>query len=164
MTELTSTERLTTGAQVPDFTADSTLGPWRLSEQLKRWLVLYFYPRDDTPGCTTESEEFRDAEPLFAQWGATIVGISRDTLKSHARFKEKYALPFVLLSDPQETLCLQFGVMKAKTMYGKPVRGIERSTFLIDHERRIVHEWRGVKVPQHVAEVLKQLQTLSTNQ
>jgi peroxiredoxin Q/BCP len=119
-----------------------------------RFTVLYFYPKDNTPGCTTESIAFRDLYEQFRAAGAAIYGISRDSLRSHDNFKAKLGLPFELVSDPDEALCLQFGVMKMKNMYGKQVRGIERSTFVLDQSGRIIKEWRGVKVPNHAEEVL----------
>ena len=120
-----------------------------------RKLVIYFYPKDSTPGCTAESMEFRDNIEAFTNANTLIVGISRDSLKSHENFKGKLELPFELLSDTDETVCLIFGVMKMKNMYGKQVRGIERSTFLIDEEGILRHEWRGLKIPGHVQDVLK---------
>ncbi len=117
--------------------------------------VLFFYPKDNTPGCTTENMAFRDLHSQFQRYGVEIYGISRDSLRSHESFKTKLGLPFELISDMDEALCLQFGVMKMKQMYGKTVRGVERSTFLIDAEGKLVKEWRGVKVPGHVDEVLQ---------
>ena len=149
-----------TGKKVPDFTAASTRGEFSLSSLNGRKLVLYFYPKDNTPGCTTESIDFRDRIDAFEKAGAVVVGVSRDSLKSHEGFREKQALPFELISDPDETLCEQFGVMKMKNLYGKQVRGVERSTFVIDPEGRLVREWRGVKVPGHVDEVLEFVQSL----
>ena len=110
-------------------------------------MVLYFYPKDNTPGCTTESQDFRDLHAEFLSASAVVVGISRDSLKSHENFKAKYELPFPLISDADETVCNLYGVIKQKNMYGKQVRGIERSTFLIDAYGVLVQEWRGVKVP-----------------
>jgi len=127
---------------------------FRLSSHRGHLVVLYFYPKDSTPGCTTEAQNFRDLQPEFDRLNCIVAGISRDGLKSHANFAEKQCLPFPLLSDADETVCQQFGVMKLKNMYGKQVRGIERSTFLIDRQGLIVREWRGVKVPGHAAEVL----------
>lgn len=122
--------------------------------------VLFFYPKDSTPGCTTESGDFRDHHDAFLAAGTKVFGASRDSIKSHENFKAKIAMPFELVSDPDETLCEAFGVMKMKNMYGKQVRGIERSTFVIGRDGTIVREWRGVKVPGHVAEVLAFVQTL----
>ena len=120
-----------------------------------RYTVLYFYPKDITPGCTTESIAFRELHEQFQQAGAEVYGISRDSLRSHEGFKSKLGLPFELIADIDEAVCLQFGVMKMKNMYGKQVRGVERSTFVIDAEGRLMKEWRGVKVPNHADEVLE---------
>ena len=117
-------------------------------------MVLYFYPKDNTPGCTTEGMQFRDLHMNFKRAGAEIFGVSRDSLKSHENFKAKLHFPFELLSDAGEAACKQFGVIKLKNIYGKQVRGIERSTFVIDGEGRLAREWRGVKVPGHAQEVL----------
>lgn len=146
--------------QVPDFTAPATGGEFSLSGIKGKKLVLYFYPKDNTPGCTTEGLQFRDLYPKFKKAGAEIVGVSRDSLRSHENFKAKLELPFPLISDPDETLCALFGVMKLKKMYGKEVRGIERSTFLIDGAGMLRHAWRGVKVPGHVDDVLSAVQAL----
>ncbi|SFM65142.1 peroxiredoxin Q/BCP [Ectothiorhodospira mobilis] len=150
------------GKPVPDFTLPATGGvELRLSDLLgSQHLVLYFYPRDDTPGCTTEGRDFTEHYARLTEAGATVLGISRDGIRSHERFKDKYGFPFQLLSDEQETVCELFGVMKQKTMYGKPVRGIERSTFLVDRDGILRHEWRKVKVPGHVEQVLAALKTL----
>jgi peroxiredoxin Q/BCP len=145
---------------VPEFTAESTGGPLRLSALKGKTVVLYFYPKDNTPGCTTEGADFAAAHKRFAKAGAVVVGVSRDSLKSHENFKAKMGFPFELISDPDEKLCDSFGVMKLKNMYGKQVRGIERSTFVIDGEGKLRREWRGVKVPGHVDEVLAFVQSL----
>lgn len=123
-------------------------------------VVLYFYPKDATPGCTTEAQQFRDLHAKFVKAGTVILGVSRDSIKSHENFKVKMGLPFDLLSDPDEALCAQFGVMKMKNMYGNQVRGIERSTFLIDGKGVLRQEWRGVKVDGHAEAVLKAVQEL----
>jgi len=128
---------------------------FQLSGRPARHTVLFFYPKDNTPGCTTENIAFRDLHEQFQAAGTEIYGISRDSLRSHEGFKSKLGLPFELISDPEEALCQQFGVMKMKQMYGKTVRGIERSTFVIDAGGQLVKEWRGVKVPGHVDEVLE---------
>ena len=142
--------------QVPQFSAVMTGGKdFQLSDYSGKNLVIYFYPKDNTPGCTTESIAFRDAYSDFQQANTEIFGISRDSLRSHDGFKNKLALPFELISDPDETLCQLFNVMKMKNMYGKQVRGIERSTFVIDATGTLVKEWRGVKVAGHVDEVLE---------
>jgi peroxiredoxin Q/BCP len=146
---------------VPDFQLPATSGKnFRLSEYLGKTLVLYFYPKDATPGCTTQGMQFRDAYAGFQTHNAEIFGISRDSLKSHENFKAKFTFPFELLSDTEELACTQFGVMKMKNMYGKQVRGIERSTFVIDKNGKLVKEWRGVKVDGHAAEVLSFIATL----
>lgn len=123
-------------------------------------LVIYFYPKDNTPGCTTESIQFRDLYPAFQQADCEVVGISRDSMKSHENFKAKFTLPFALLSDTEETVCNQFGVIKQKMMYGKQVRGIERSTFVFDRNGHLRHEWRKLKADGHAAEVLEFVRTL----
>lgn len=148
------------GSTVPEFSAASTGGEVSLSGLRGSKVVLYFYPKDDTPGCTTEGMRFRDLHDDFRQAGAVVLGVSRDTMKSHERFKSKLSFPFELVSDPDEALCEAFGVMKLKNMYGKQVRGIERSTFVLDAEGRLAREWRGVKVPGHVDEVLAAVQSL----
>ncbi len=141
---------------VSDFSAAMTGGQtFQLAGRAARYTVLFFYPKDNTPGCTTENIAFRDLHEQFRAAGTEIYGISRDSLRSHEGFKTKLGLPFELISDPDETLCLLFDVMKMKQMYGKTVRGIERSTFVIDAQGQIVKEWRGVKVAGHVDEVLE---------
>jgi peroxiredoxin Q/BCP len=146
---------------VPDFEAPATGGKtFRLQDARGKPLVLYFYPKDNTPGCTDEGMQFRDLYPEFENLGCTVYGISRDSLKSHESFKAKMTFPFELLSDPEERLCGMFGVMKMKNMYGKQVRGIERSTFVIDKDGYLRKEWRGVKVPEHARAVLQFVKTL----
>jgi len=146
---------------VKDFSIPSTGGgSFRLSEHRGKKLVLYFYPKDNTPGCTQQGADFRDRHKEFRKAGAEILGVSRDSLKSHEGFKSKMKFPFELLSDAEEELCAQFGVIKMKNMYGKKVRGIERSTFVIDGDGVLAREWRGVKVPGHVEEVLNFVMTL----
>ena len=146
---------------VPDFELPATGGKtFKLSQYPRKCLLIYFYPKDNTPGCTTEGMQFRDHYAEFQQLGCDIAGISRDSIKSHEAFKAKLALPFDLLSDAEETACRLFGVMKLKNMYGKQVRGIERSTFIIDQKGMLVKEWRGVKVPNHVQTVLDFIKTL----
>jgi len=142
------------GKPVPDFSLPSTGGNAFRSKERGRKLVLYFYPKDNTPGCTTQGADFRDAHTAFRRAGCEIYGISRDSLKSHEGFKAKMKFPFDLLSDEDETVCKLFGVMKMKNMYGRKVRGIERSTFVVDEKGVVAREWRGVKVPGHVQEVL----------
>ncbi len=146
------------GQPVPAFTAASTQGEISLDTLRGHYAVLYFYPKDSTPGCTTQAQGFRDRHQDFTDAGCRIVGISRDSLKSHANFTEKQNLPFPLISDPDEAMCQSFGVMKMKNMYGKQVRGIERSTFLVDGQGVLVREWRGLRVAGHVDEVLQAVQ------
>ena len=149
------------GKPVKDFSLPSTGGAtFKLSEHKGSKLVLYFYPKDNTPGCTTEGQGFRDHYKEFTRAGCEIFGISRDSVKSHEGFKAKQAFPFELLSDAEEAACAQFGVIKMKNMYGKKVRGIERSTFVLDGKGVLVREWRGLKVPGHVEEVLSFVKTL----
>jgi peroxiredoxin Q/BCP len=148
------------GQPVPDFSTETTAGPFRLATSPAQVLVVYFYPKDNTPGCTTQGAAFRDAWPRLQAAGASVLGVSRDSLKSHAGFKAKMAFPFELAADPDETLCAAFDVMKMKNMYGKQVRGIERSTFVIGPDRRLLREWRGVKVPGHVDEVVSFVESL----
>jgi len=146
---------------VPELEAPATGGKtFRLSTARGQPLVLYFYPKDNTPGCTTEGADFRDHYPAFKRAGCEVLGISRDSLASHQRFKEKMKFPFELLSDPGEAVCEQFAVVKMKSMYGKKVRGIERSTFVVDRQGLLAREWRGVKVPGHVQEVLNFVKAL----
>jgi len=125
-----------------------------------QWVVIYFYPKDATPGCTTEGQDFRDNHHAFKALNTTIFGLSRDTLKSHETFKAKQQFPFELISDSDENWCQHFDVIKQKNMYGKQVRGIERSTFIINPEGKLVHEWRKVSVTHHVNDVLNTLKTL----
>ncbi|MCX8017484.1 MAG: peroxiredoxin [Rhodocyclaceae bacterium] len=156
-----STTPSAVGLTVPDFSLPATGGKtFRLAALRGQPVVLYFYPKDSTPGCTTEAGQFRDRHEAFVAAGASVWGISRDSLKSHENFKAKLGLPFELLSDAEETACRLFDVIKTKTLYGKQVRGIERSSFLIDAEGRLAREWRGVKVPGHADEVLAAVQSL----
>lgn len=146
---------------VANFTLPATGGQiFTLSSARGKLLVIYFYPKDSTPGCTTEAQQFRDLYPAFQKTNSGIVGISRDSIKSHENFKAKFNLPFALLSDTDETVCNQFGVMKQKMMYGKQVRGIERSTFVLDQRGNLVKEWRGLKADGHAQEVLAFVQSL----
>jgi len=149
------------GKKVADFAAPATGGStFKLSDHKGHPVVLYFYPKDNTPGCTTEGADFRDRYKQFTKAGAVIAGISRDSLESHEGFKAKMDFPFALISDADEKLCAQFGVIKMKNMYGKKVRGIERSTFLIGADGKLAREWRGVKVAGHADEVLEALRAL----
>ncbi len=147
--------------RVPDFSLPATGGPdFSLTAQAGKVVVLYFYPKDSTPGCTSEAQQFRDLYPQFVAVDAVILGISRDSVKSHENFKAKQSLPFELGSDADEAVCNVFSVMKMKNMYGKQVRGVERSTFVIDRNGFLRREWRGVKVPGHAGEVLAFVRTL----
>ncbi len=148
------------GKKVPVFEAPATSATFKLADHTGTTVVLYFYPKDNTPGCTTEGANFRDAYPKFLKANAIIVGVSRDTLKSHDNFKAKMEFPFDLIVDADEKLCAMFDVIRMKSMYGKEVRGIERSTFVIDGSGKLVKEWRGVKVPGHVDEVLAFVKSL----
>ncbi len=144
------------GLMVPDFSLPATGDTiFSLAANRGRPLVIYFYPKDNTPGCTTEAGQFRDLHGEFARLGCPIYGVSRDSIKSHEGFKAKLDLPFELLGDGDEIACRLFGVIKMKKLYGKDVRGIERSTFLIDAAGRLAREWRGVKADGHAADVLK---------
>ncbi len=147
--------------KVPDFelpaTGDKTI---KLSDLAGKKVVLYFYPKDSTPGCTKEGQDFRDHFDAFSAAGVVILGISRDGIKAHENFKAKQAFPFDLLSDREETLCRLFDVIKEKNLYGKKVMGIERSTFLINEKGVLRQEWRKVKVPGHVEEVLAAVKAL----
>ncbi len=146
---------------IPEFTVAATGGQSISSTALKgKKVVLYFYPKDSTPGCTAEAQQFRDLHDKFVKVGAVILGVSRDSIKSHENFKTRLGLPFDLLSDGDETLCNQFGVIKMKNMYGKQVRGIERSTFLIDAKGVLRHAWRGVKADGHAAAMLEAVKTI----
>ncbi|NTV95108.1 MAG: peroxiredoxin [Thiobacillus sp.] len=146
---------------VPDFALPGTgNAEFRLGDHLGKCVVLYFYPKDNTPGCTAEGLDFAASYPAFQAAGCEVFGISRDSLKSHEGFKAKLGLPFELLSDADEQACELFGVIKMKNMYGKKVRGIERSTFVIDRTGRVAKAWRGVKVPNHAQEVLAFVQSI----
>ena len=145
---------------IDDFEVESTDGKFRLSDHAGHPVVLYFYPKDNTPGCTTEGLQFGDLYPKFRKLGAIVAGVSRDSLKSHESFSKKMDFPFPLIADPDEALCKQFDVMRTKNMYGKQVRGIERSTFVIDREGKLAREWRKVKVEGHAREVLEAVTTL----
>jgi peroxiredoxin Q/BCP len=147
---------------VPDFTLPATGGvDFQLSAARNKTLVIFFYPRDNTPGCTMESQQFRDLYAEFQKAGCEVVGISRDSIKSHENFKSRFTLPYALLSDAEEKVCELFGVMKLKNMYGKQARGIERSTFVLDRDGKLAKEWRGLKADGHAQEVLEFVRTLS---
>ena len=144
---------------VPELTLEGTNNTtFSISNYVGKNLVIYFYPKDSTPGCTNESIDFKDNYDIFQKLNTEIFGISRDSLKSHEKFKAKYSFPFELLSDADEIACNLFDVIKMKNMYGKKVRGIERSTFLINTEGKLINEWRGVKVSGHVQELIEFLQ------
>ncbi|STY27983.1 bacterioferritin comigratory protein [Legionella wadsworthii] len=146
------------GDTIPDFTFTATNGlQAKLSDYRGQNVVLYFYPKDATPGCTTEGQNFRDAYPQFRNLNTQIFGVSRDSLKSHENFKAKQNFPFELITDSDEHLCQLFDVIKMKSMYGKQVRGIERSTFLIDAEGKLKKEWRKLSVKGHIDDVLSSL-------
>jgi peroxiredoxin Q/BCP len=157
----TTEELIMPDKKVADFSVPQTGGgTFRLAEHEGHPVVLYFYPKDDTPGCTMEGGDFATLYPRFAKLGAVIAGVSRDSIKSHESFKAKMGFPFELLSDADEKLCGQFDVIKMKNMYGKPVRGIERSTFVVGPDGTLAREWRKVKVPGHAEEVLRFVETL----
>lgn len=146
---------MTTTLTVPDFELPSTGNKtFKLSQHLNQTLIIYFYPKDATPGCTTQGQQFRDHYDEFKALNVEIVGVSRDTIRSHENFKAKYQFPFELLADTEEIACKIFDVVKMKKMYGKEVRGIERSTFILDAQGKIIKEWRGVKVDGHIQQIL----------
>ena len=146
---------------ITDFELPSTGNtPFKLSDHRGKNVVVFFYPKDNTPGCTLEGQEFRALYADFAKANTLVVGVSRDTLKSHEGFKAEFGFPFELLADTDEKVCEQFGVMKLKNMYGKQVRGVERSTFVFDAKGKLVKSWRGLKAPGHATEVLGFVQGL----
>lgn len=146
--------------KVPNFTAASNKGPFNLNDYLGKYVVLYFYPKDNTPGCTIETNDFKALYPQFKERNAAIIGISRDSLASHSKFECKYELPFPLLADIDSKVCDLFGVINNKSIFGKTALGLVRSTFLIDPTGKLVKEWRNVKVANHAQEVLSELITL----
>lgn len=160
MNTTTTSTTSAVGLTVPDFTIDTTGGKFTLSAQRGHPVVLYFYPRDNTPGCTTQAQQYRDLHDKFAAAGCVVLGVSRDSLKSHQGFKTKYGLPFELAADTAGMLCRMFDVIKDKLMYGKQVQGIERSAFLIDANGVLRREWRGVKADGNAAAVLDALMTV----
>ena len=152
------------GQVAPDFTLMASNGkPLRLSDLRGKWVVLYFYPKDDTPGCTREACSFRDYSKQFESLGAVVVGVSPDDLRSHDRFITKYELPFLLLSDPDHEVAELYGVWREKNMYGRKIMGIQRSTFLISPNGLIHKGWLKVKVEHHADEVLDELKLVATN-
>ena len=151
-------ENINLNDKVPNFKLEGTNNlSFNLSNFLGKYIVIYFYPKDSTPGCTNEGIDFTENINKFKKMNVEIFGVSRDTIKSHENFKAKYNFPFELLSDPQELACNLFNVIKMKNMYGKKLRGIERSTFLINPEGKLINEWRGVKVNGHIEEILEVL-------
>ena len=149
-------------AEVADFTLPATdNATFQLHATRGKALVIFFYPKDNTPGCTTESQQFRDLYAEFKKANCEVVGISRDSMKSHENFKSKFSLPYALLSDSDEKVCEQFGVMQLKNMYGKQVRGIERSTFVLDASGKLAKEWRGLKADGHAQQVLDFVRTIN---
>ena len=154
-------EKKLEGKKCPIFKGDSTSNKTISNKDfLGKNLVIYFYPKDSTPGCTTEGQDFRDNYKTFKKLNTDILGVSRDSVKSHENFKQKQSFPFELLSDPEEIMCKDFDVMKLKSMYGKEYIGVDRSTFLISSGGKIVKEWRSVKVKGHVDEVLNEVKKL----
>jgi len=157
----TTTDGITVGKRAPAFTLPATgEQKIRLSQYKGSKVVLYFYPRDDTPGCTTEGQNFRDAHKKFTRAGAIILGVSQDSIAKHEKFKAKHDMPFDLLTDEDGAICRKYAVLKLKKMYGKEFEGIERSTFLIDDKGVLRELWRKVKVPGHVDEVLAAVKAL----
>jgi peroxiredoxin Q/BCP len=152
--------KIDVGKKAPQFTLDGTGGSWSLSDGIGSCVVLYFYPRDNTPGCTQEGEDFSAAHAGFKKAKTMIFGISADSLASHEKFKEKMGFPFELLSDPDRKICTLYDVIQEKSMYGKKFLGIERSTFLIDAKGVLRHAWRKVKVKGHAAEVFAAVKAL----
>jgi len=149
------------GKKCPAFKAEATNNQTLSNASFEgRNLVIYFYPKDSTPGCTTEGQEFRDSYKIFKKMNTEILGVSRESIKSHENFKSKQSFPFELLSDPGEKVCKAFDVMKLKSMYGREYMGVDRSTFIVDKKGKIQSEWRGVKVTGHVQEVLQAVKEL----
>ena len=149
------------GKKCPTFQGECTNNKTLSNKDfINKNLVIYFYPKDSTPGCTTEGQDFRDNYKEFKKYDAEILGVSRDSVKSHENFKSKQSFPFELLSDPDEKMCNAFDVMKMKSMYGKQYMGVDRSTFLIDKAGKVKREWRSVKVKGHVDEVLNEVKNL----
>ena len=152
--------KIEVGKKAPGFTLPGTAGDWSLADHAGRHAVIYFYPRDNTPGCTQEGEAFAAAHAQFKKAKTTIVGISPDTVASHDKFKAKMGFPFELLSDADQAVCKLYDVIQEKSMYGKKYLGVERSTFLVDAKGVLRHEWRKVKVNGHAAAVLEAVKAL----
>ncbi len=154
-------EKKLEGKKCPKFSGDCTGDKYLSNDDfIGKNIVIYFYPKDSTPGCTTEGQDFRDNYKEFKKYDTEILGVSRDSVKSHENFKSKQSFPFELLSDPDEKMCNAFDVMKMKSMYGKQYLGVDRSTFLIDKAGKVKREWRSVKVKGHVDEVLNEVKNL----
>ncbi len=149
------------GNLVPPLSGESTAGPVRLRDLRGKFVVVYFYPKDSTPGCTKEAQDFRDLAKAFKKANAIVLGVSRDSLASHAKFQAKQSIEFALVSDTDETWCKAFDVIAEKSLYGRKFIGVVRSTFLIDPDGRLAHEWRNVKVPGHANVVLETIQAAS---
>ena len=152
--------KITIGKKIKDISISSSDGKAKLSDYLNKNLVLYFYPRDLTPGCTTESNEFNDNLSKIKRLGFNVVGVSRDNLKSHQKFIDKYSFKFPLISDEDEKICKMFNVIKEKSLYGRKYMGIDRSAFLISQKLEIIHIWTNVKVKGHVEEVIETIKEI----
>jgi peroxiredoxin Q/BCP len=155
---------VTIGKTIPDLRAESTAGPVRLRDLKGQFVVVYFYPKDNTPGCTREAQDFRDLAKQFAKLQAVVLGVSRDSIASHEKFQSKQLLKFALVSDPDETWCREFDVIHEKVLYGRKFLGVVRSTFLIGPDGKLRKEWRGVKVPGHAGAVLAAIEAESVRQ
>jgi len=154
-------EKKLEGKKCPSFNGECTSNKTLSNKDfIGKNLIVYFYPKDSTPGCTTEGQDFRDNYKIFKKLNTEILGVSRDSIKSHENFKDKQSFPFELLSDPDEKMCKSFDVMKLKSMYGKEYIGVDRSTFLVSSDGDVVKEWRSVKVKGHVEEVLNEVKKL----
>ncbi|MEY2776442.1 MAG: antioxidant protein [Pseudomonadota bacterium] len=160
---MTQSTPLSTGDSIPALPLETSRGAAQLTDFIGHQLVIYFYPKDDTPGCTVEGQDFTRLHADFLAANTQVIGVSRDSVASHQKFIEKYQFSLTLVSDPTEALCNLFGVMKDKNMYGKTVRGVERSTFLVDAQGKLQQAWRGVKVPGHAEAVLEAARALSSS-
>lgn len=152
---------LAIGDKIPAFSGETSEGPIASKDMKGQITVLYFYPKDDTPGCTKEACDFRDNLPKFKKLNAKVYGVSKDPLKSHVKFSDKYELPFTLISDTDGKICDLFGTWIEKSMYGRKYMGIDRATFLIDDKSVIRQIWRKVKVPGHIEEILKEIKNIN---